>query len=138
MLVHYSKRASNTPAFALLAEGWNELVQDGFTAEGDGSPPLRPDDEVLYVHGDSEDDVIGVLAFDHTLALTVRMVYVEPSSRRRGVFKALLADLQEVGRTRGVERIHMPAPVENVLFQAVLKHMGGPTIAVVYDMATQG
>ena len=138
MLIQYSKRASNTPAFALLAEGWNELVQDGFTAEGDGSPPVRPDDEVIYVLGDGEYDVIGVLAFDHTLALTVRMVYVEPSSRRRGVFKAMLADLQEIGRTRGVDRILMPAPVENVPFAAVLKHMGGPTIAVVYDMAATG
>ena len=135
MLVHYSKRASNTPAFGLLAEGWNELVQDGFTAEGDGSPPVRPDDEVLYVHGDSEDDVTGVLAFDHTLALTVRMAYVEPSSRRRGVFKAMLADLREIALVRGVDRIHMSAPVENAPFQAVLMRMGGPTVAVVYDMA---
>ena len=135
MAIEYSKRASNTPAFALLAEGWNELVQEGFTPDGDGSSPVMADDEVVYALGDGQDDIIGVLAFDLTRVITVKLVYVEPSSRRRGVFKAMLSLLNEIARTRGVERIHMCAPIENGPFQAVLMRMGGPTVAVVYDMA---
>ena len=34
MMIGYSKRANCTNAFALLVEGWNELVQEGWTPDG--------------------------------------------------------------------------------------------------------
>ena len=36
--IEYSQSALNTPAFALIAEGWNALVQEGWTLDDDGVP----------------------------------------------------------------------------------------------------
>ena len=46
--VHYSKQAASTDAFALLAEGYNELVQDGHTPERLGASPVGWSNEVYY------------------------------------------------------------------------------------------
>jgi len=133
MSIERSRIAGNTPAFALLAEGWNELVQEGLTADGDGAPPWLFDDEVLYVVVERE--ILAVLVYRKTLVVTVKLVYVEPSSRRRGLFKSLLGALGEIARTAGVETIRMQTPSENVPFQAVLRHMKLTVSSVGYDLA---
>jgi GNAT superfamily N-acetyltransferase len=138
MRIEYSKRASKTPAFALMAEGWNELVQEGFTPEGDGVSPVKPDNEVLFAVGDDA-DVVGVLAYALDApanAYVVSLAYVEPSSRKRGVFKALIAQLQKLAREDRVDRIELQAAVENAPFQAVLRHLNRPVVSVVYELAT--
>ena len=83
-----------------MAEGWNELVQEGFTPDGDGVSPVKPDNEVLFAVSD-DNDVVGVLAYALDApanAYDVTLAYVEPSSRKRGVFKALIAQLQKLAR----------------------------------------
>ena len=56
--VRYSKSASFTPAFALIAEGWNELVQSGLTSEGRGDAPFDASSEVLYAE-QPDGEVVG-------------------------------------------------------------------------------
>ncbi len=139
MRIEYSRRASKTPAFALLAEGWNELVQDGYTPDGDGVSPVKPDNEVLYAISD-DGDVVGVIAYtftDENRAVEITLAYVEPSSRRRGVFKSLVARLRGVARDARVDRIYMQSVVDNAPFQAVLRRLNRPVVSVVYDLATE-
>ena len=58
--VEYSRSAANTPAFALIAEGWCELVSDGHTPDYQGICPVDAGSELFY--GRSKDgDCVGVL-----------------------------------------------------------------------------
>ena len=135
MRIEHSQRAAKTPAFALLAEGWNELVQEGFTPEGDGLSPVKPDDEVLFA-ASPEGDIVGVVAYGVSDGVCeVSLVYVEPSSRKRGVFKALLGALRETAKARGATRVVVEAPIENAPFQAIMRRLNSPAVSVVFELA---
>jgi predicted GNAT family acetyltransferase len=135
MVVVYSHRAADTPAFALIAEGWNEMVQEGLTPDGVGVCPVKADDEVLYTVS-AEGDIVGVLVYGQEACgsvIRVSLAYVEPSMRKRGVFKMLLAALKQSAVTREM-RVEIQAPT-NSLIQAVLRHLNTPVAAVVYEIA---
>jgi hypothetical protein len=94
--IAYSRSCANTAAFALLVEGWNELVQEGVTPDGLAVCPVTADCECVFAYS-AEGDIVGAIAFKYVKdldALGVVLAYVEPSSRKRGVFSALLADLK--------------------------------------------
>lgn len=133
--VKYDRRAANTSAFAILAEAWNELVQDGITPDGVGIPPINADSEVLYAI--SEDgDIVGVIAWDHNLdedAYELTLAYVEPSSRRRGVFKELFAAMRERAYTNGVSRIVSKVPVTSPVALEVFDRVGGSQALITYE-----
>jgi len=135
MLIEHSLRADKTPAFALLAEGWNELVQEGLTPEGQGLSPVAPSHEVLYAFSDAG-DIVGVIAFEvEDTTAKVSLAFVEPSSRKRGVFRALLA-FMKAAEHLGIDRIEIEAPVENQPFQAVMRRLNSPAISVRYELAS--
>lgn len=95
VVIKHSPSTNRTPAFAIIVEGFNELVQDGFTRDYTSEPPYTSTSEVLYASG-YDDEIIGVLVFSKdTLAgiITLNLIYVEPSSRRMGVGVSLLSDL---------------------------------------------
>lgn len=74
----------------IIWEACNELVQEGHALEDDFLVPVHPSDEVFFAQ--SEDgDVIGVLcrSVDLGSSRRVTLFYVEPSSRRSGVFRTL-------------------------------------------------
>lgn len=78
-------------AWLLLVEGLNDLTQDGLTA----SPiPIQPGDQALFIRG-PDGDVVAAMAYSiiKGRTATVSFVYVEPSSRRLGLFRALWEDL---------------------------------------------
>ena len=135
MIVAYSHRASDTPAFALIAEGWNELVQEGLTPDGVGVCPVKSDHEVLYAVS-LDTDVVGVIVYGQEAdgtGLRVSLAYVEPSMRKRGVFKLLMDALKQSATARGV-RVEIQAPA-NSSIQAVLRHLNATVAAVVYEIA---
>ena len=96
MEVLHNRRASYTEAYTLLAEAWNSMVQAGQTPLFKGVPAFAGDHEVLYVLAE-EGDVIGALTYEasrDSAVYTVSMAYVEHSSRKRGVFRAMLNSLR--------------------------------------------
>ena len=120
--VYYSKQASATDAFALLAEGYNELVQDGHTPERLGASPVGWSNEVYYA-AVAENEIVGVIAWDQVPqlgALVVTLAYVEPSSRRRGIYKELFAALCDHAKKRGVRKIIHQVGVENATARTVM------------------
>ena len=136
MKIEYSRRASNTDAFALIAEGWHEMVQTGLTPDGDAVCPVTSESEVLYAIS-AEEDVVGVIAWssdDKTGVARVALAYVEPSSRRKGVFKALLAELTKCAAARHLDKIALTVGLANKDAQAMLRHMDRPPAALTFDL----
>jgi hypothetical protein len=87
--LHTSARADVQPAIRIIYEGVNELVQEGTFPHGGLTLGVKPDDEVIYA-ASGPGDLIGVLCFSVGVEwLTISLAYVEPSSRRMGVFNAM-------------------------------------------------
>jgi L-amino acid N-acyltransferase YncA len=120
--VYYSKQASATDAFALLAEGYNELVQDGHTPDRLGASPVSWSNEVYYATV-AENEIVGVIAWEAVPqlgALVVTLAYVEPSSRRRGIYKELFTALCDHAKKRGARKIIHQIGVENATARTVM------------------
>lgn len=127
--VVYNKSCAATDAFALIVEGWNELVQEGFTADRVATPPISSSTEVLYaVNSDSYGgDIVGVLAFDYVPGRNVYEVglcYVEISSRRQGVFKGLVEALRVHAHDTGVAHLVFDVTPNNAVALSALKAVG--------------
>lgn len=133
MKVAYSDQAASTPAFALIAEGWNEMVQDGHTPEGQGFCPVEREDHVLYA-GRDEGEIVGVLCFHEQFsAIVITLAYVEPTSRRQGVWRLLYAALGARGKLTSINRVSCWVHVDNVAAHEALKHMGKLVVGVMYE-----
>ena len=65
---------------------------------------------------------------------TLGLVYVEPSSTQAGVFKEMMAALQERLRAEKVGHVRFLVHVENKNAQAALRHFDQKPQALVYDM----
>jgi GNAT superfamily N-acetyltransferase len=135
MKIGYSPSAGNTEAFAIIAEGWNELVQEGYTPDRDGGCPVSPSDEVFYAVS-KEGDLVGVLTYkQETLGVArVTLAYVEPSSRKRGVFNALLAALKDRCQKVGWSRIDGLAAPNNEAALRTMKSIGGYVQTILYSV----
>ena len=132
--IGYSKRASSTAAFALLVEGWNDLVQEGFTPEGVAMSPVQADDEVLYAIS-AEGDIVGAMAFQvEEDSVWINLSYVEASSRKRGVYRELFAALLKLARERNVAKITSEVATGNKIMQLVLRRMGRAAVSVTYEL----
>ncbi len=135
--IGYSRTAASTKAFALIAEGWNELVQDGLTPDLIGTCPVCANSEVLYAYS-RDGDCIGVLAWQHHKVLDVYEVtlgYVEPSSRKQRVFAEMFAALVQRARSETVATINVPIHPDNAVAKAVLEKLQGQVATVVYEHA---
>lgn len=133
--IAFDHQAANTLAFALVAEGWNELVQVGHTLEGQGFCPVEPSDHVLYAERE-DGEMIGVLCFRALPALGechVSFVYVEPTSRRQGVFRLLLAALEAQAKAKQLSRIRGNVHANNAGMQAVLQRLAKPVVGLMYE-----
>ena len=138
MKVGYSKSAAATPAFALIAEGWNELVQEGMTPDLRGDSPVAWTQQVLFYA--REDEIVGVLCFSHDdvcNAYVLSLAYVEPTSRRQGVFRVLWQELvkraSEAGVSRVMANIHES---NNVAMAAMYTGAGATLVSRTYELLT--
>jgi GNAT superfamily N-acetyltransferase len=135
MDVQYSRSAAVTPAFALIAEGWCELVAEGQTSDFDGTCPVTAASELFYQRS-ADGDPVGVLAFSHdTVAnvFRVQLSYVEPSSRQKNVFTELFAALVALARERAVRLIYADASAENAAGNLTLSALKAVPITVSYE-----
>ena len=133
--IGYSHQASNTKAFALIAEGWNELVQDGLTPDLLGICPVSATSEVLYAVS-QDSDIVGVLAWEHQRergVFEVSLGYVEPSSRKQGVFSAMRSELLDMAKKAGASSIRFQVHPANTVARAVLLKLNGQVASVLYE-----
>lgn len=131
----YSRRAAATPAFALIIEGFNELVQSGLTPEGRADLGALPTTEVLYAARD-DGELVGVLCWDRCDAASqwsVALGYVEPTSRKQGVYHELWAALIERARHEGVARIIGSVHPDNQPMRAVMEKLGRHLASLTYE-----
>jgi GNAT superfamily N-acetyltransferase len=132
MKIGHSESLSWTPAFALIVEGWNELVQAGETPEGSAHTPFASS-QAFYAEED-DGEIVGVLVFDRQgrRQFDVTLAYVEPTSRRQGVFAELFAALKAKAKQDRVARI-VCASADQAM-QAVMARLGGQVAGVVYEV----
>lgn len=132
--IKYNRRASNTDAFAILAEAWNEMVQDGYTPDNVGTPPIHHDTEVFYAVS-KDGDIVGVLAWRNEVerdAYVVSIAYVEPSSRQQGIFREMFERLQERAYSKGVSKILSEVPINSPGIEA-FKRVGATQLSITYE-----
>lgn len=137
MEVLYSRRASHTEAYELLAEAWTAAIQAGYAQEFKGIPPCTGDHEVLYVMAE-EGDVIGVLTFEASKESAVYIIstaYVEPSSRRQGIFKAMLDTLFVRATKVGVMHVLCTLPLSNVEGLKTFTKVGAKSISTTLSLS---
>ena len=135
MKIVHSKSASDTPAFALIAEGWNELVQTGMTPDGRGDSPVTWKNEVLFAVRD-DGEIVGVLCYEHqepVNAFEVTLAYVEPTSRKQGVYSELYAALIAKAKERAVIRIGVTANADNRAMLEVLAKLNSRLVSFSYE-----
>ena len=133
--VEYSRTAANTPAFALIAEAWCELVTDGHTLDYQGTCPVDANSELFYAIS-SDGDPVGVLAFKldmQTDAITIQLAYVEPSSRQQNVFTEMFASLKALAKMRAVRLIYAEVSEGNVIGRTTMAKLNAVPITVKYE-----
>ena len=119
----HSKSAARTAAFALIAEGWNEMVQEGVTPDLLGVPPFSAESQVVYAKSD-DGDIVGVVVVQHQAdVLQVQLAYVEPSSRKCGVFRKLMNAARDLAETQGAAGLRVNVPSESDIAD-ILSKMG--------------
>jgi GNAT superfamily N-acetyltransferase len=119
--VRYSKMVGETPAFAIISEGINDLVENRYY-DGRGGFPVGWNDQVLYAVSE-EGDIVAVLTYQKFKARNsyyVTLGYTEPSSREQGIFSQLWGELLNRARNDGVTRIDAETHVKNKPMQAAL------------------
>jgi RimJ/RimL family protein N-acetyltransferase len=121
-----SARAGTTPAFAILFEGQNELVQDGFTDDS-YALAVSPDDHVIYAVDDKDGEFLGIIAYrfdeaNDTTLLT--LAYVEPSSRQKGIFKDMLHILDTEMKAKHNRRLMLNVWTANKIGHLVAQKCG--------------
>lgn len=133
--IKHNKNARTTDAFAIIAEAWNELVQDGLTPDYVSVPPIFDESEVLYAI--SEDgDIVGVLVWHHeasAAAYVITLAYVEPSSRQQGVFTAMFAELKKRACAVGAKFIRSTVTAAQVSQFDVFARVGCRKAAITYE-----
>ena len=135
--IGYSLRASNTPAFELIAEGWNEIVQEGSTPLGQGVCPTKETDEVVFAVS-NEGDIVGFIAFEVTPdAAVLKLSYVEPSSRRKGIYTELFTEVVKLAKTRGLLRLQSSIGLDNKAMQAVMRHTGRQIVTTLFELSLE-
>jgi GNAT superfamily N-acetyltransferase len=140
MKIGYSKSAAATPAFALIAEGWNELVQDGLTPDLRGNSPVDWPNQVLYAARE-DGEVVGVLCYgrdDVLNAFLVTLAYVEPTSRRQGVFRELWGVLLDKAKDQKIGRVILDVNVANRVALDTMGHLGVLPVSISHELILGG
>lgn len=124
VVIHDGGVVESSPALPLIYEGLSEIVQEGWQTWRGIEPPVSPTDSTIYAVSASDSDVVGVLCFAwdtaHCIA-DVTLAYVEPSSRREGVFRqmwdALLYHVHKKQFTVSIGGVHPDNRVALDVFQ---------------------
>jgi GNAT superfamily N-acetyltransferase len=117
-------RATDAAVMPLVYEGVSELAQDGYLV-GKGLPfPVDPTDTVIYAVSPDE-DLIGVLCYRRNEnEIKLNLCYVEPSSRRQGVLRALWEELRAQEDKGFAILVRTDMAPENKIGRAVCEALG--------------
>lgn len=135
MKLKFSTSVTLTPAFAIIAEGWNEMVQDFLTPEGVGFPPFAENSRAVYAEN-TDDEIVGVIVWNiqtpNSPIIEIQMAYVEPTSRRRKVFRTMLDGLVKHVSVMGVDQIRIAVLPGNEIAEQVVRALGWEPLKTVY------
>lgn len=117
--------------YALVVEGYNELVQDNLDAH-DCEAPFAAGDQVLYAMADAE--VVGVLCWrrDPRGVQAVTSAYVEPSSRKQGAMRRLWETMAAHREECGSTAAHVTIHPNNKVAAAVLTKLNARVTSVTF------
>lgn len=133
MQVEHASAASASKAWPLIVEGVNELVQEGLLVDRCGFP-VNWDDQVLYAVS-REGDVVGAVCYrkeSWSNGAHISLGYVEPSSRRQGVYRLLFAALVERGKAEGLVQITGTVDAKNDAMQKTMAALGRKLTRLTY------
>ena len=129
MVIEQYDGLNNTPALPLALEGWHSLVQRGLT---DNTIVIGWDDKALVYRKGGV--AMGVLTFDLTewrKEIYVKIGFVLPQYRRKGVYTALFDCLTEYARRKGIKFIVGATLTANAEMRATYKKQGRAEFAII-------
>jgi GNAT superfamily N-acetyltransferase len=130
------ERAHVSPALQLIHEGTNELSQEGWLFTRNGLYPVDAMDIVLCAVCKPDKDIVGVLCFadDDKKASEARMTlaYVEPSSRRQGVFTALWGEFLVRAKALGFSTVAIDVHANNSAAHTLMKKLSIDPVSATY------
>ncbi len=127
--------ARSSAARALIFEAASEMENDGVSTVDGLSLGVDFHDEVFYATAE-EGDVIGVLPFYHDgNRCTVRFAYVEPSSRKEGVFRAMWDALMQ--RLNEGTEVTFEVSTFNEGMAELARRLGGRALALRYVLTSK-
>jgi hypothetical protein len=68
----------------------------------------------------------------------IALAYVEPTSRKQGVFADMFAALKEKAKHDRVARIACAVHAEDAAMQAAMARLGGQVVALTYETLIEG
>lgn len=123
-------KINRTPAMKLLAKGWHELLEHGFT---DSIVMLGWDDQGIMATLDGTP--IGVIAFSESTGddtLWIKIGYVVPTYRRCGVYRQMWDALVKLARERKLKEIQGATDPRNERMIRVNERLGRSVRALFY------
>ena len=133
MNICQAAHAVSSPAFQLISEGMNYLVQEG----------LHPGPELLLQETDQAiwaqegGEVLGVIVFRYRPNVPMMQVvlsYVEPSSRRNGLYTRLMNALVKRAEEERIVSILSTVSTVNASMLKLMQKMGRAPTAVLYEL----
>jgi ribosomal protein S18 acetylase RimI-like enzyme len=124
--------AGSSPATPLIFEGVNELVQEGYLDPYKLKFPVQPTD--LCIFAADEGEIVGVLCYrcpPGDKIAEVTLAYVEPSSRRRGIFSGMWDYLKGVLAPKTRIQIHVSST--NTAATAALLTVRAQPVATTFE-----
>jgi GNAT superfamily N-acetyltransferase len=123
----------SSPAFPLISEGMNYLVQEGLHCGSDHI--LHETDQAIWAEEDGE--VLGVIVFRCKVAassIQIVLSYVEPSSRRNGLYSSLMNALVKRAEEERIVSILSTVSTANAAMIKLMQKMGRAPTAVLYEL----
>lgn len=113
--VHHSLYAADTPALKIIYEGISELAQEGHMPERGVKMLVMQDDGVIYAMT-KQNDIVGVICYTRKSMIRtahITLAFVEPSSRRLGVFKKMAEFLKAQLKSEHISCMTMDVHADN-------------------------
>jgi hypothetical protein len=126
MEFRYNQHAGATSAWRLVIEGHHLLMQENRSPTDRGGVATKWDSQIVFAL-EVGDEVVGALCWDNNTicnSFDVTLAYVEPSSRRLGVFRGMWEEMLKVARQNNVDRIQAPLRFGDDLCFTVLQKIG--------------
>jgi L-amino acid N-acyltransferase YncA len=133
MDIRQAANVVSSPAFPLISEGMNYLAQEGLHCGSEHI--LHETDQAIWAEEDGE--VLGVIVFRYRMNAPVMQIvlsYVEPSSRRNGLYTSLMNALVKRAEEEGIASIHSIVSTLNAAMLKLMQRMGRAPTAALYEL----